>query len=384
MMLSGNNGILNRASEAKIETRGGEVQQERDMWKLTQTTDKYTTTKVPENLDELLERIGPNNQKLLTAEEVEEVKATGQVTIGSRTIVFDEVLTIGSEYDKGNIKIGDKLTYSANGQTDWIVFGKDESGNVLLASETPVGSYEPTYDVQHWLTWEDDLDAECDDYGTTLQGKTIKARSIRIEDINRVVGFTEPEFKTYKFTTDAEGNGQFANGKVKYYYPSLDAAGNAYPYFQKATVTTMTATGIDIPAKEFDFNAYSYRNDLSSNKYKFVWYPNGNERTDEIDLNTNLLKVDNMKYAVGEVSSYMNPYFIASRSVRFANNGAAFGISYVDRGIVNCDNTCMGSSGATGGFSGGGPSGYKLRPIAVLPPDIQVEKVTTEKFDIKK
>ena len=51
----------------------------------------------------LLVKIRPNNQKLLTAEEVEEVKTTGQVTIGSRTIVFglpDEEDELESDLNK--------------------------------------------------------------------------------------------------------------------------------------------------------------------------------------------------------------------------------------------------------------------------------------------
>lgn len=58
------------------------------MWKLSQETDKLSLSSGAESLDTLLERLGPNNEKLLTSEEVEKIKTTGQVTIGSRTIVF--------------------------------------------------------------------------------------------------------------------------------------------------------------------------------------------------------------------------------------------------------------------------------------------------------
>ena len=87
-MLTGDNGILNTAAQAKEETRGGQVQEARDLWRIVKTSDNYSTEKATETLDQLLERIDPNDQKLLTADEVEEVKETGQVTIGSRTIVF--------------------------------------------------------------------------------------------------------------------------------------------------------------------------------------------------------------------------------------------------------------------------------------------------------
>ena len=93
------------------------------MWNLEQTSDQYAETQSAKSLANLLHELGPNGQKLLTAEEIDTINATGQVTIGSRTIVFKEILTIGSEYDKGNIKIGDEMTYK--GTKDWIVFGKD-------------------------------------------------------------------------------------------------------------------------------------------------------------------------------------------------------------------------------------------------------------------
>ena len=174
-----------RAAESKEETRGGTVKEYRDLWVLDQTSDKYTETQTATSLANLLENLGPNGQKLLTAEEIDTINETGQVTIGSRTIVFKEILTIGSEYDKGHIKIGDKLSYSANGAEDWIVFGKDDDGNVLLTTAQAVGSFTPIYTKEHWFTWENELDAQCTSYGATLQGKTITARSIRIDDINK-------------------------------------------------------------------------------------------------------------------------------------------------------------------------------------------------------
>ena len=47
----------------------------------------------------------------MTADEIEIINEIGQVTIGGKTIVFKENLTISTEYDKGNIKIGNEMTY---------------------------------------------------------------------------------------------------------------------------------------------------------------------------------------------------------------------------------------------------------------------------------
>ena len=62
-----------------METIAGQVQEEKDLWELTKLTNSYTSNET-ESLDELLERLGPNNQKLLTAKQIEDVKTTGQVT----------------------------------------------------------------------------------------------------------------------------------------------------------------------------------------------------------------------------------------------------------------------------------------------------------------
>ena len=47
-----------------------------------------------------------------------------------------EGTTIGQIYS--DEMIGEKMTYTANGQSEWIVFGKDESGNVLLTTKSPI------------------------------------------------------------------------------------------------------------------------------------------------------------------------------------------------------------------------------------------------------
>ena len=131
-MLSGDNGILNNSIQAKEETRGGQVQDERDLWKLTQTTDKYSNTTLAESLDALLERLGPNNQKLLTALDVEEVKTTGKVKIGSRTIEFglsDEIKGVDfGEKDAKSVVEGDTISI---GEEQFMVLKNDGNSTIM-------------------------------------------------------------------------------------------------------------------------------------------------------------------------------------------------------------------------------------------------------------
>ena len=66
------------------------------------------------------------------------------------------VETIGEIYDDS--MIGQKVNYSSNGQSNWIIFGKDESGNVLLTTERPIpNEFELTVGPESWLTYKEDL-----------------------------------------------------------------------------------------------------------------------------------------------------------------------------------------------------------------------------------
>ena len=86
-MLTGENGIITQAQNSKEETRGGAVEEARDLWRADKQTDKLTNSDTAQTLDELLDDLVED--KLLSEEEKEEIKETGEVTIGSRTIDFD-------------------------------------------------------------------------------------------------------------------------------------------------------------------------------------------------------------------------------------------------------------------------------------------------------
>ena len=92
--MTGDNGILTQAENAKEETRGTSVEEARDLWKTNQETDNYTENRTAQALEELINNLV--NQNLLTENEKDQIlgndskgiEATYKVTIGSRTIVF--------------------------------------------------------------------------------------------------------------------------------------------------------------------------------------------------------------------------------------------------------------------------------------------------------
>ena len=86
-MLGGENGIITQAKISSEETRGGAVEEARNLWRTSKKVGKYTSNRDTQTLDELLNDLV--EQDLLTSEEKEQIKKTGSVKIGSRTIDFD-------------------------------------------------------------------------------------------------------------------------------------------------------------------------------------------------------------------------------------------------------------------------------------------------------
>ena len=384
-MLSGNNGILQKATDAKANTDNAQIKERIQL--------AYHSALTKDITGENGELTMPTLQEELNNEFTgKTVTITPSADNKEWTIKVDEIevnipagkgnstkLTIGNEYDKGNIKIGDKLSYSANGVSDWIVFGKDDVGNVLLTTKTPVGSFTPTWTKEHWFTWEHELNAVCDDYANTIQGKAITARSINIKDINKVTGFTEPARLTYRFGITQN----YSNAKVNYYYPDESTS-----QFLKATVDSITVSddSTDVPAKDLENIRYSYK--ASGNGYTLSYDKIYNDTTfnfiydEPIDLTKNLKNADNLKYVVGESESFM-VYFINSRIIKVGPNAVTFSAGLVAGGTVNSDGGTICVAHENGVVDGSGASGLGIRPIIELPSDIEVQEISTGVYDIK-
>lgn len=135
--LTGENGILTQAGNAKEETRGASVEEARDLWRINQEEDNQT-------LEELINDLV--NQKLLTEDEKDQVlgnetkgiKATYQVTIGSRTIIFKEkTLAEGINATNYGDYINYKVDLNDDGDTtnDWRIFYDDGENVFIIAAD---------------------------------------------------------------------------------------------------------------------------------------------------------------------------------------------------------------------------------------------------------
>lgn len=105
-VLRGENGILTQTSNAKMETRGANVEEAKNLWLMEK---KLNSAK---SLDDVLEEL--REQGLLTDDEVIEIKRRGKIKIGSRTIIFEKKVELVAKvmydnyYNKYGIAVGFK------------------------------------------------------------------------------------------------------------------------------------------------------------------------------------------------------------------------------------------------------------------------------------
>jgi Tfp pilus assembly protein PilE len=226
MYTMGDNGIFNKAKTAKDETRAGAVQEERDMWKTLGQANQYLSGSQTESLSQLLDRLVSSGG--LTQEEREQVEQTGEVTIGTRTIVFGKPgKTLVDAFKAGEIKVGDYVdykpitgktvsiapektghsqtqTYKVNTATTWRVLGLNEVGTeLLITSGSPIKKegddpYLYLASGEGYTYAVENLDKISNIYYNGEYAK--EARSIRMEDITHALGITidKENNKAYK------------------------------------------------------------------------------------------------------------------------------------------------------------------------------------------
>ena len=344
--ITGKNGLLTQAENAKENTRGEEIQE-------------YINLTISEN--EIANNTGENSKsrykviqelykkEKLTDEEVEQLNKSDHITIGNLDVDFsglEDIVTLGDVYNED--MIGQKITYSSNNVSDWIIFGKDSNENILITSATPLASDITVEDTPlGWLTYEDNLNEKCSIYGGVIQKKTVTARSITLEDINNITNYKPPEKETITF--GKEDN--IENNKVKMYFPSLNASSNGY--WQNPEVETATFY-------------------CNTNRYAY----------DNSELKPNISKI-----LLGETDNKFS-YLVGDKSI-LIDEVADFSVSVVYGGAIQSHwyayyyGVCY--SNATKGYSYSSvtDSISNIRPIVVLPNNIEVEQNTELLWDIK-
>ena len=395
-MLSGDNGILNKAVQAKDATRGGEVQETVTLEAANNAGAEYLGG-TKKTRAQVISELHANGK--LTDAEVATLEESNTITIGGITIDFSVLgsisgnLTLGDVYTDG--MIGQELSYTANfssGYTGkWIVFGKDTSGNILITTELPIdNAFTLKGGAESWLKYESDTDTTyglnyaCSGYGGTVQGTPVSSRSIKMEDINYVAGLTSKtvtadgntyniqSFDTYTFGTTQD----YANKKVNYWYPVSSggtlADGTGSGFWQKPT---------EGKEKTFQNNWYGYFCDWEDGKYKY-W--GADTDGNNVDASTVGLNTDKLKYIWGgntEETCY-NEYLVASRSVCVYSDAAFFRVAGVGISEVRAGSCDLCYSNSSLAYDDDAIGSYGVRPVVVLPSSLLVEDKGNETYDL--
>lgn len=103
--LTGENGILNKADTAQVETRAATVEELVRLWKTEQTADNMIGENKTQTLGQLLDKLEEEN--LITQEERTIIEDDGEITIGNKTIIFEKLNAIDKVGNKVNENIND-------------------------------------------------------------------------------------------------------------------------------------------------------------------------------------------------------------------------------------------------------------------------------------
>ena len=380
-----NSGIINKASEAVEETNLATAKEVASLaWAEAYADGVRTVEDLADGTKgfetRIKEAFEKNNidvdkcQLNITTSGVE-VKLLSNIWVkdGFTVVKGDKVLKIGElvDYDETAGKANTGLT-----NVQWKVLGADDEGNLLIMSASDVKSSHLLGDdtgsdleeaQNDWLNGAAELDGICEPYGYG-EGAVGKARSITVEDVNKVTGY-DPETAS---NGNPYGSGQLYqygnvveyeyNGTTKPAYTSVVTGdepkaltgthSNGFYYYNEETkefahITDLTTgTNGNVFAK------------LTSNYY-YYYAP---------DLTT-ISSTDNAEayqMIFGNDDTY---YWLASPDVNTNTYYANFGMRYVDHGDVDASTLWI-SDGNTSYLENG------VRAVVTLSSDVQFTEYT--------
>ena len=88
--LTGENGILTRATDAREETRYATIKEEKDLWELNKLADEQTGSNSAEEKEDIINRLWENGT--ITDEEREKLLAGESITVADKKISFGATL----------------------------------------------------------------------------------------------------------------------------------------------------------------------------------------------------------------------------------------------------------------------------------------------------
>ena len=235
-MLSGDNGILNKATDAKINTEKAQIIENAQTDILAQQTDNKGANITKEQLATILNKYFKATETTSIPDEVssedghdleletkdEKYKINLSKIFKGRFASENVVETFGEKYEDNMIGKTIQYTSGTNNITDWIILGKqvNEQGknDILITTKNPVSTQQINRTLVEWAGYETKIKNACKTYvgeTGTLGSKsaTIKeVRNITLADINTAVGFNG----TINSVTISNENGGFAYPNSNY------------------------------------------------------------------------------------------------------------------------------------------------------------------------
>ncbi len=363
-MLTGNNGILQKVTDAKEKTEKAQIIENAQTDILGQQTENKSANITKEQLAGILNKYFIPTEPTTIPDEVSSTSDIPLTTIDEKYTIYlseifkgkfstqNNVVTLGEKYDEyennNNSLIGKTIDYtSANHTGDiqtaggWIILGKQTTAGkegIIITTKNPVSTQEIQYTLTEWIGYEEKISSSCKNYvgqtGTlgTKAADIKEVRSITLDDINNAVGFNE---SINSFTIN-NNSGGFA-------YPN--SAGTGWIKNTDSEYSSYSTNSTEI---------YYYLND---NGYKL--YSTTNNYS---GASVTLGKLTNMKYILANNTSY----WAASRSLDIYSIGVNYSVASIEDGYIGYNNTILCESNTSGGYDNGGDYSIALRPVIIL------------------
>ncbi len=273
---------------------------------------------------------------------------------GLKVIKGDVVLEIGDSIFYDETKDG---TLSVPTNVEWQVLGADADGNLLILSSDWITSIE-FGDVtaiegsqKDWISVVKQLDSRCLVYGKG--NGAIGARSVTIEDVNKVVGYNPTNYNKGHIDEYGSEVTYFWEGTENIKYISSNGINGSTKYLEDVFRWYDEKTGDFIVASKGDTMVM-----LPTIKNNFCSYT-----TSDISIN----KEDNAKAYTMIYGSNSFYYWLASPSIRVRGISINYCIQRVIYGEVNAWEIVNSASIGKGTCNGG-----LVRAVVVLSSDIQL------------
>ena len=366
--ITGDNGIINQAQNAKNDTEYSQWEEQIDV-AIVDAESKHRNPTWDDVIEEL------KNKDIIDDESQVDDK-TGAITTNEPSYVIEDKLndyielpTIADEFESGEIQIGDYVLYEptevnaskvleelypytgyeytphslSQEKLNWRVFDITENGNVRIISETPTTSLIDLGEGKGYNNAVYVIDKVCEKLYTNPQYAKL-VQNVKIEDIQEKLNTNRYDYRNYS-------NSYAKYGEIKeftYYkrYPILFAKEKT------GFVDGIQGSELDLSeqTKPIDESTAKANNSIKATQTYWTKYLNPGDY------------INNKYYTFFSG----NTSFLSSRCVNIQNNYVEYGISKIDRNEIDFILLCSSKTSIS-------TVADHIRPIVTLKKEVEVD-----------